>query len=242
LPLWVMRVVAMSLGVTAGDFLSTTLQLGFGPSTFILVMVFFGLLAAQIIARRSSQMLSWSLVVCSTTAGTTMSDFLYSCVGSGGSLLLLMIAPSIGRFAVGPASADHNIAPRIQIFYWTTFLFLSAFGTNMGDFLVRDVGLGYAGGGLILCCAITLVVLAYCFTNLSPTRLFWVAFVLTRSLGMIVADTLTRTHAEGGLDVGTAGASVILAAVLTLLILLAGRGPEELNGWALISGAKNAAR
>jgi uncharacterized membrane-anchored protein len=59
---------------------------------------------------------------------------------------------------------------------------------------------------------------------------------------MIVADTLTRTHAEGGLDLGTAAASVILAAVLTLLILFAGRGPEELNGWALMSGAKNATR
>jgi peptidoglycan/LPS O-acetylase OafA/YrhL/uncharacterized membrane-anchored protein len=240
LTLWAMRIVAMSLGVTAGDFLSTTLGVGFGLSTFILLGVFGVTLTVHIMARRSYPLLSWTLILSSTMAGTTMSDFLYGVAGLGGSLLLLIVALGVGRFAVGPASVERAIAPRIQIFYWTTFLILSSLGTTMGDFLVRDIGLGYAGSGLLLCGALACVLLAYYFTNLSLTRLFWLAFVLTRSLGMTAADTLTRTHAEGGLQLGTAGASAILAAILVVLILFSGRDPDELNGWPTMWSAKEA--
>ena len=51
LTLWAMRIVAMSLGVTAGDFLSTTLGVGFGLSTFLLLAVFFATLAVHVVAR-----------------------------------------------------------------------------------------------------------------------------------------------------------------------------------------------
>ena len=173
LTLWVMRIVAMSLGETAGDFLSTTSGVGFGLSTSILLVVFFATLAVHVVARQSYPLLSWTLILCSTMAGTTMSDFLFGVAGRGGSLLLLIVVLGVGHFAVGPASADHTIQPKIQIFYWTTFLILSAFGTSMGDFLVHDVGLGYGGGGLLLCGALAGVVLAYHFTKLSLTRLFW---------------------------------------------------------------------
>ncbi len=240
LTLWTMRIVAMSLGVTAGDFLSTTLGVGFGLSTFILLAVFFATLTLHVVARRPYPLLSWTLILSATMAGTTMSDFLYGVAGLAGSLLLLIVALGVGRFAVGPASAERAIAPRIQIFYWTTFLILSSLGTTMGDLLVRDIGLGYAGGGLLLCGALACVVLVYYFTNMSLTRLFWIAFVLTRSLGMTAADTLTRSQAEGGLQLGTAGASAILAAILLLLIRYSGRDPDELNGWPSMWSAKEA--
>jgi peptidoglycan/LPS O-acetylase OafA/YrhL/uncharacterized membrane-anchored protein len=242
LTLWAMRIVAMSLGVTAGDFLSTTLGVGFDLSTFILLAVFYATLTVHVVAGRSYPLLSWTLILSSTMAGTTMSDFLFGVAGLGGSLLLLIVALGVGRFAVGPASVERAIAPRIQIFYWTTFLILSSLGTTVGDFLVRDIGLGYAGGGLLLCGALACVVLAYYFTNISLTRLFWLAFVLTRSLGMTAADTLTRSQAEGGLQLGTVGASVILAAILVLLILFSGRDPDELNGWPSMWSGREAAQ
>ena len=230
----------MSLSETAGDFLSTTSGVGFGPSTSVLLVVFFATLAVHVVARQSYPLLSWTLILCSMMAGTTMSDFLFGVAGRGGSLLLLIVVLGVGHFAVGPASADHTIQPKNQIFYWITFLILGAFGTSMGDFLVHDVGLGYGGGGLLLCGALAGVVLAYHFTKLSLTRLFWTAFVLTRSLGTTVGDTLTRPHAEGGLQLGTAGASVILATILVLLILFSGRDPDELNGWPSMRSAKAA--
>lgn len=50
--------------------------------------------------------------------------------------------------------------------------------------------------------------------------LFWLAFVLTRPLGATLGDMLTKPIAAGGLNLGTIGASTVLAAVLLGLILL----------------------
>ncbi|MFI0155998.1 hypothetical protein [Streptomyces lydicus] len=44
--------------------------------------------------------------------------------------------------------------------------------------------------------------------------LFWIAFVLTRPLGATAGDFLTKPLAKGGLDLGTAGSSAVLLAIL----------------------------
>jgi uncharacterized membrane-anchored protein len=55
-------------------------------------------------------------------------------------------------------------------------------------------------------------------TRISSTFLFWTAFVLTRPWGATVGDLLTKSHAKGGLDLGTTGSSATLTATLLLLI------------------------
>ena len=49
--------------------------------------------------------------------------------------------------------------------------------------------------------------------------LFWVAFVLTRPFGATLGDVFTKPPQLGGLDLGTAGSSAILGAVLVVLII-----------------------
>ncbi|ATZ22990.1 hypothetical protein ACFZBM_02420 [Streptomyces lavendulae] len=51
--------------------------------------------------------------------------------------------------------------------------------------------------------------------------LFWIAFVLTRPLGATAGDFLTKPTAKGGLDLGTAGSSAALLAVLLGLMAYA---------------------
>lgn len=48
--------------------------------------------------------------------------------------------------------------------------------------------------------------------------LFWLAFVLTRPLGATAGDFLTKPVAKGGLDLGTAGSSAVLLAILVGLM------------------------
>ena len=62
------------------------------------------------------------------------------------------------------------------------------------------------------------MVLARYFTQLSSVVLFWVAFVLTRPFGATLGDFLTKPHDKGGLDFGTVGSSVVLAAILLVMI------------------------
>ncbi|WP_205826318.1 hypothetical protein [Microbispora catharanthi] len=58
--------------------------------------------------------------------------------------------------------------------------------------------------------------------------LFWLAFVLTRPFGATAGDLLTKPTTMGGLDLGTAGSSAVLLAVLFGLM-----------GWAHLQERRN---
>ena len=58
---------------------------------------------------------------------------------------------------------------------------------------------------------------------MSKVLLFWVAFVLTRPFGATFGDVLTKPTAHGGLNLGTAGASLVLLAGLLATIAWSGR-------------------
>lgn len=58
---WVMKIAATTLGETAGDLLSMTLNLGYVASSAILLAIFAVLLAVQLSARRFHPVLFWSV-------------------------------------------------------------------------------------------------------------------------------------------------------------------------------------
>jgi uncharacterized membrane-anchored protein len=102
-------------------------------------------------------------------------------------------------------------------------------GSALGDWMADSTGLGYAGGALVFAAALAMAVAAYLWTKVSRTTLFWIAFVLTRPLGAAVGDFLDKPVNHGGLALSRYTASLSLAAVMVLLILLrpprAGRHP-----------------
>ena len=98
-----------------------------------------------------------------------------------------------------------------EIFYWTAILFSNTLGTALGDFLSDDSGLGFLGGAALIGGLLGLVVLGTYFTRTSRVLLFWIAFVLTRPFGATFGDLLTKPAAQGGLNFGTLGSSLILA-------------------------------
>lgn len=60
LTFWVMKIAATTLGETAGDLLSMTLNLGYVASSAILLAIFADLLAVQLSARRFHPVLFFS--------------------------------------------------------------------------------------------------------------------------------------------------------------------------------------
>jgi uncharacterized membrane-anchored protein len=233
LAFWIMKIVATTLGETAGDLLSMTLNVGYAVSTIILMAVFAVTLVAQVAAKRYHPFLYWLVILSTTTAGTTMSDFLDRTAGLGyveGSLLLVTILIAVlalWHFTMGSVSVNHIATPGVEIFYWVTILFSNTLGTALGDFLSDSSGLGYDGGALLISGMLALIALAYFFTSASRTLLFWLAFVLTRPLGATLGDLLTKTHGQGGFDLGTKGSSLILVAVLVGFIFATGRRSGE---------------
>jgi uncharacterized membrane-anchored protein len=96
------------------------------------------------------------------------------------------------------------------MFYWVTIMFSQTLGTALGDWMADSAGLGYAGAALVFGGTLALVALAYSFTRLSNTLLFWAAFVLTRPLGAVVGDFLDKPIDHGGLALSRYMASAVL--------------------------------
>jgi uncharacterized membrane-anchored protein len=229
LAFWVMKICATTLGETAGDLLSMTLNVGYAVSSLILISLFIVTLVSQLASRSYHPILYWTVILSTSTAGTTMSDYMDRTLGLGylaGTTILITIlicVLAVWRLTIGSLAVDHISTFKVEIFYWTAILFSNTLGTALGDFLADSSGLGFAGGALLIASILTAVVLAHFYTNLPKTLLFWIAFVLTRPFGATAGDLLTKTHEKGGLGFGTIGSSLVLASVLLVLVLLTTR-------------------
>ncbi|RWU22330.1 hypothetical protein DM813_14215 [Pseudomonas alkylphenolica] len=227
LAFWVMKICATTLGETAGDLLSMTLNVGYALSSVMLISVFLVTLVTQLLSRTYHPVLYWLVILSTSTAGTTMSDFMDRTLGLGyatGSAILigiLMLTFALWRLSGNPLDVNRITSRKGELFYWVAILFSNTLGTALGDYLADDSGLGFAGGALLIGSAIALVVVARYWTRISTVVLFWIAFVLTRPFGATLGDFLTKPHEKGGLDFGTVGSSAVLGAVLLVLIGMA---------------------
>lgn len=222
---WIMKITATTLGETGGDLLAQTLNVGYATSTLIFFAFFLIMVTWQLLSKKYIPAIYWSVIVATSTAGTTMSDFMDRTLGLGyamGSLILisiLIIILIVWRITEKTLSVTNIKSFRGEAFYWTAILFSNTLGTALGDFLADDSGLGFLGSALLISGVLLLVVLAYFFTKISRIFLFWIAFVLTRPFGATFGDLLTKSHEKGGLDYGTWGASIILFGLLLALII-----------------------
>ncbi|MCQ4271264.1 hypothetical protein NA655_09545 [Pseudomonas kuykendallii] len=227
LAFWIMKICATTLGETAGDLLSMTLDVGYAMSSLILLSAFLVTLVAQLASKRYNPPLYWAVILSTSTAGTTMSDFMDRTLGLGyasGSALLIGILAVI--FAVWKLSGSTLAVDRIrgfkgEMFYWVAILFSNTLGTALGDYLADDSGLGFGGGALLIGSLIAGIAVLHYRTRISTVLLFWVAFVLTRPFGATLGDFLTKPLEKGGLDFGTVGASAFLGAILVGLVIVA---------------------
>ncbi len=78
---WVMKICATTLGETGGDLLSMTLNIGYAWSSIILLNSFAAALCAQMLSREFHPARYWLVIVCTSTAGTTISDYLDRSLG-----------------------------------------------------------------------------------------------------------------------------------------------------------------
>lgn len=234
---WIIKIVATTLGETGGDTVSMSINLGYLVGSAIFLAVLLVLVWWQIRAQQFHPFLYWATIIASTTAGTTMADFATRSMGigyTGGSALLL--ACVLGSLAIwyatlGSISVDTVREPRAEAFYWLTITFSQTLGTALGDWTADTGGFGYSGAALIFAAMLAVLAALYFWRRASRVFLFWAAFILTRSLGAAVGDFLDKPVAQGGLAFSRPIASLVLAAVILLLIVLlpqrAGSHPGE---------------
>lgn len=222
---WVIKILATTLGETAGDALSMSMNLGYLLSTFIFGVLFLVAVSAQIKAKQFHPYLYWATIIATTTVGTTLADFATRSLGigyAGGSTLLFALL--LGSLAVwyktlGSVSVDSLNTPKAEIFYWVTIMFSQTLGTALGDWTADTAGLGYLGAAVIFGGLLSAIAVAYYKTKISKTALFWAAFIITRPLGAVVGDFLDKPIAKGGLDLSRFSASAGLLLVIVACIL-----------------------
>ena len=221
-----MKICATTLGETAGDLLAQTMKVGYAVSSAILLCFFFVMLGIQLFSKKYHPIIYWAVILATSTAGTTMSDFMDRTLGLGyatGSLILvtLLILTLISWQATEKSLSVTDIKSlKGEIFYWTAILFSNTLGTALGDFLADNSGLGFSGGAILIGSLLLLIIFAYYFTKISHIILFWLAFVLTRPFGATFGDLLTKPLVKGGLNFGTIGSSAILFAILIILVFI----------------------
>jgi len=233
LSFWIMKICATTLGETAGDLFSMTMKIGYAMSSTILLAMFLVTLVMQLSSRKFNPVLYWTVILSTSTAGTTMSDFMDRTLGLGyakGSLILitcLFLVLAAWRFSEKTLAVSNISTTRAELFYWVAILFSNTLGTALGDFLADSSGLGFLGGAVLIGSLIALVVLAKYFTRINSVLLFWIAFVLTRPFGATFGDLLTKPVANGGLNFGTIGSSVILVSLLVIFVIYTSRKTDD---------------
>ena len=223
---WVIKIAATTLGETAGDAVSMSLGLGYLAATGLLAAFLVAAVIAQIRARRFNAWLYWTAIIATTTVGTTLADFADRSLGigySGGTLILLALLLATLFFwyrTLGTVSISSVSSARSEFFYWATITFSQTLGTALGDWTADTAGLGYTGGIAVFVGLLTITALAYRWTRISHTLLFWAAFVLTRPLGAVLGDLLDKPISDGGLELSRIGASAALVVFILACVAL----------------------
>jgi uncharacterized membrane-anchored protein len=223
---WIIKILATTLGETGGDTVTMTWDLGYLVGTAIFLSALVVLVVIQIAARKFHPFLYWSVIVASTTAGTTMADFATRSLGigyTGGSSILfvcLMAVLSLWYWSHGSISVQTVNTPKVEAFYWAAITFSQTLGTALGDWIADTDGLGYGGGALVFAAGLAVTAALYYWTDVSHVLLFWAAFILTRPLGATLGDFLDKPLDHGGLALSRPIASAVIASVMIVCILL----------------------
>ncbi|MEJ6484442.1 hypothetical protein N0Y54_24525 [Nostoc punctiforme UO1] len=222
---WIIKVLATTVGETAADFLSATLNLGLGITSYIMSAVLLIVLLNQFKLKRYVPAIFWFVVVLISIVGTLITDRLVDELGV--SLVTTTVVFSIFLLLVfvlwysnEKTLAMHSInTAKRELFYWVAVLFTFALGTATGDLLAESLRLGYAQSALIFGTSIAIIVIGYYYFRMNAVLAFWLAYILTRPLGASIGDLLSQSATNGGFGFGTVGTSMLFLSIIISLVI-----------------------
>ena len=219
---WIIKIASTTLGETGADMFSMTLNLGYGQTIIIFLILFLILLGVKLLLKKYNPAAYWLVFTASAIVGTGISDFIDRTLGLGyavGSVILIVLLLFILLLWYNKEksiSVEYITTTSAEIYYWIAFLIANTLGTAAGDFLADSLGFGFLLSAILITAMLAITVLLHFYTKTSKIFLFWIAFVLTRPFGATFGDLLTKPIEKGGLNFGTIGASVFFAIILTI--------------------------
>ncbi|MFO1402394.1 MAG: hypothetical protein U1F30_14485 [Steroidobacteraceae bacterium] len=162
----------------------------------------------------------WLLKVLATTLGETGGDTVSMTLGLG-----YLLGSAIFLGALGVLVVVQTAARRFHpLLYWATIIASTTAGTTLADYADRSLGIGYAGGTmLLLACVLATLALWYrsqgsvavgSVTTPRTEAFYWATITGSQTLGTALGDWA----ADAGL--GYLGGALVFGAALALVGLL----------------------
>lgn len=163
----------------------------------------------------------WIIKILATTLGETGGDTLSMTMNWGYLAATGVFATLLLGLVAFQIAARRFIAP----LYWATIIASTTAGTTLADFATRSLGIGYAGGSIILL-ILVLGSLASWKAKLGAIdaddvrdrraeAFYWLTITFSQTLGTALGDWLADSR-----GLGYIGAAVVFAAGLLVVVLL----------------------
>ncbi|HEU4826591.1 MAG TPA: hypothetical protein VFS85_08945, partial [Dongiaceae bacterium] len=152
---WVIKLLAVTVGETAADYLAVNLGYGLSTTTWFMSAVLAVALLLQFAQRRYVPWAYWLAVVLISIVGTLITDNMVDNLDiklqtSTTFFGVVLAATFAVWYWVERTLSIHTIyTTRREIFYWLTILFTFSLGTAAGDLVSEYFGLGYLISGII---------------------------------------------------------------------------------------------
>lgn len=222
---WLIKLMAVTVGETAADFLNANLGLGLSKTSWIMSGFLIAALFLQFAQKKYVPWIYWLTVVLVSVVGTLITDNLVDNLGVSQAAASLgfgiaLVATFAVWYAVEKTLSIHTIhTTRREAFYWLAILLTFALGTAAGDLAAEGLGLGYLQAGLMYGAIIGVVAFAYYALRMNAILAFWLAYIVTRPMGASFGDLLSQPAGNGGMGLGTVITSALFLAVIGGLVI-----------------------
>ena len=222
---WIIKLLAVTVGETAADYMNLDLGLGLSLTSWILTVFLIAALILQFAQDRYVPWIYWTAVVLISVVGTLVTDNLVD--NFGVPLITTTVVFSVVlalTFAVWywlerTLSIHRIYTLRREGFYWFAILFTFALGTSAGDWFAEGLGLGYLETAVIFAAIIGVIAFAYFAPNMNGILAFWLAYILTRPLGASIGDLFSQPLEYGGLGFGATVTSFLFLGCIVAVVV-----------------------
>ncbi len=221
---WLIKLMAVTMGETAADFLAVNLGLGLTATSVLMAAILIGALVLQFGQKRYVPWSYWLAVVLVSIVGTLITDnmvdnFGISLVSVTAFFVVILGLTFAAWFWSERTLSIHAVTTtKREIFYWAAILFTFALGTGAGDLVAEHFALGYLATGVLFGMIIASITLGYYVLRLDGIWAFWIAYIFTRPLGASFGDLLSQPSEYGGMGLGTIITSgLFLTAIIAIV-------------------------
>ena len=222
---WLIKLMAVTVGETAADFLNANLGLGLSKTSLLMSGLLLAALMVQFAQKRYVPWIYWVIVVLVSIVGTLLTDNLVDHLGvsqeaaSIGFAIALAATFAVWYLAERTLSIHTIYTTRRELFYWLAILLTFALGTAAGDLAAEGLNLGYLQAGLMYGTVIAVIAFGYFGLKMNSILAFWLAYIVTRPMGASFGDLLSQPIGNGGLELGTVITSAVFLTVIAGVIV-----------------------